>query len=179
MTRTAKREQDSDIISSSSRQERSSREDEISPTIPWMAEEERKTDDLTIVERDRLFSAWSEKRRLSPFVPIVYYVSLRDWDLVFFPVCWDVRVGRVDVGCLDGTEGSSGRHSPLTVAIWAYLAHVPTFDITCPARMEIRPADVRVVRVVHAFTGRVLLGGYSPEIWTVRVSSSSNGPGIK
>ena len=36
---------------------------EISPTIPWMAEEGQATDALTIVERGRLFSDWSEKRR--------------------------------------------------------------------------------------------------------------------
>ena len=36
---------------------------EISPTIPWMAEEGQTTDALTIVERGRLFSVWSEKRR--------------------------------------------------------------------------------------------------------------------
>ena len=36
---------------------------EISPTIPWMAEEGQTTDALTIVERGRLFSDWSEKRR--------------------------------------------------------------------------------------------------------------------
>ena len=36
---------------------------EISPTIPWIAEEGRAPDALTIVERGRLFSDWSEKRR--------------------------------------------------------------------------------------------------------------------
>ena len=36
---------------------------EISPTIPWMAEEGQAPDALTIVERGRLFSDWSEKRR--------------------------------------------------------------------------------------------------------------------
>ena len=36
---------------------------EISPTIPWMADEGHTTDALTIVERGRLFSVWSEKRR--------------------------------------------------------------------------------------------------------------------
>ena len=36
---------------------------EISPTIPWMAEEGQATDALTIVERGRLFSDWREKRR--------------------------------------------------------------------------------------------------------------------
>ena len=53
----------SNISPSSSRQERSGREVEISPTIPWMAEAERRTDELTIVERGQLFSGWSEKRR--------------------------------------------------------------------------------------------------------------------
>ena len=61
MTCTAKEEQVSDVIPSSSRQERSGLEVEISPTIPWMAEEERKTDELTIVERGRLFSVRSEE----------------------------------------------------------------------------------------------------------------------
>ena len=63
VTRTAKGEQVSDIIPSSSRLERSGLEVEIFPTIPWMAEEERKTDDLTIVERGRLFPVRSQKRR--------------------------------------------------------------------------------------------------------------------
>ena len=63
VTRTAKGEQVSDISPSSSRQERPGLGVEISPTIPWMAEEERKTDELTIVERGQLFSVWSEKRR--------------------------------------------------------------------------------------------------------------------
>ena len=36
---------------------------EISPTLPWVAEEESKADELTIVERGQIFSAWSEKRR--------------------------------------------------------------------------------------------------------------------
>ena len=63
VNRTVTREQCSDSIPSPSFPERTSRDDEISPTIQWMAEEERKTDDLTIVERGRLFSVWSEKRR--------------------------------------------------------------------------------------------------------------------
>ena len=43
----------------------------------------------------------------------------------------------------DGTEGSSGSHSPLNVAIWAYLDRVLTFVFTwCYAAMEIRPPDV-------------------------------------
>ena len=53
----------SDTAPTSSRPEGTSLEVEISPTIPWVAEEERKTDELTIVERGRLFSVWSEKRR--------------------------------------------------------------------------------------------------------------------
>ena len=52
--RTVTREQCSDSIPSPSCPERPSRDDEISPTIQWMAEEERKTD----VERGRLFSVW-------------------------------------------------------------------------------------------------------------------------
>ena len=36
---------------------------QISPTIPWMAEEGQAPDALTIVERGQLFSEWSEKRR--------------------------------------------------------------------------------------------------------------------
>ena len=53
----------SDVAPTSSRPEGNIREVEISPTIPWVAEEERKTDELTIVERGQLFSVWSEKRR--------------------------------------------------------------------------------------------------------------------
>ena len=56
-------EQLSDTAPTSSRPEGTSFGVEISPTIPWVAEEERKTDELTIVERGRLFSVWSEKRR--------------------------------------------------------------------------------------------------------------------
>lgn len=63
VTRAANTSLVSDIGPSPSRGERSGIEREISPTIPWMAEEERKTDNLTIVERGQLFSAWSEKRR--------------------------------------------------------------------------------------------------------------------
>ena len=63
VTREVVREQSSDTISSPSCPERFSRDDQISPTIQWMAEDNRKTDDLTIVERGRLFSVWSEKRR--------------------------------------------------------------------------------------------------------------------
>ena len=63
VTRTASTTLVSNISPSSSRQERSDVELEISPTIPWMAEEERRTDKLTIVERGQIFSAWSEKRR--------------------------------------------------------------------------------------------------------------------
>ena len=63
VTRTASTTLVSNIRPSSSRQERSDVELEISPTTPWMAGEERKTDKLTIVERGQIFSAWSEKRR--------------------------------------------------------------------------------------------------------------------
>ena len=56
-------EQISDVAPTSSRPEGNTSEVEISPTIPWEAEEERKTDELTIVERGQLFSVWSEKRR--------------------------------------------------------------------------------------------------------------------
>ena len=56
-------EQISDVAPTSSRPEGNTPEVEISPTIPWVAEEERKTDELTIVERGQLFSVWSEKRR--------------------------------------------------------------------------------------------------------------------
>ena len=56
-------EQISDVAPTSSRPEGNTLEVEISPTIPWVAEEERKTDELTIVERGQLFSVWSEKRR--------------------------------------------------------------------------------------------------------------------
>ena len=66
--------------------------------------------------------------------------------------------------------GSSGSHSPLTVAIWAYLAHVMAFVITpCAASMESRPPDLRVVRVIHSFTGRVLLEATHPRLGQVRV----------
>ena len=47
----------------SCRPESTAREVEISPTLPWVAEEGHTTDALTIVERGRLFSVWSEKRR--------------------------------------------------------------------------------------------------------------------
>ena len=63
VTRTASTTLVSNIGPPSSRQERSGREVEISPTTPWMAEAERRTDELTIVERGQLFSVWSEKRR--------------------------------------------------------------------------------------------------------------------
>ena len=53
----------SDTAPTSSRPEGTSVGVDISPTIPWVAEEECKTDELTIVERGRLFSVWSEKRR--------------------------------------------------------------------------------------------------------------------
>ena len=63
VNRTAIRGQGADSIPFPSCPERNSRDDDISPTIPWMAEDERKADDLTIAERGRFFSAWSEKRR--------------------------------------------------------------------------------------------------------------------
>ena len=47
----------------SSRPESTASEVKISPTIPWVAEEGHTTDALTIVERGRLFSVWSGKRR--------------------------------------------------------------------------------------------------------------------
>ena len=64
----------SDTCPSFSHQERSGLEVEISPTIPWMAEEARRTDELTIVERGQLFSDWSEKRRrlLQPSISRVH-----------------------------------------------------------------------------------------------------------
>ena len=66
--------------------------------------------------------------------------------------------------------GSSGSHSPPTVAIWAYLAHVMAFVITpCAASMESRLPDLRVVRVVHSFTGRVLFEATHPRLGQVRV----------
>ena len=56
-------EQISEVAPIPSHPEGNTSEVEISPTIPWVAEEERKTDELTIVERGQLFSVWSEKRR--------------------------------------------------------------------------------------------------------------------
>ena len=56
-------EQISEVAPTSSRPEGNTSGVEISPTIPWVAEEERKPDELTIVERGQLFSVWSEKRR--------------------------------------------------------------------------------------------------------------------
>ena len=70
----------------------------------------------------------------------------------------------------DGMEGSSGSHSPRPVAICAYLTRVMAFVITpCAASMENRPPDLRLVRVVHAFTGRVVLEAIHPRLWQVRV----------
>ena len=63
LNRTKLGEQISDVAPASFRSEGAPHELEISPTIPWVAEEERKADELTIVERGQLFSAWSEKRR--------------------------------------------------------------------------------------------------------------------
>ena len=39
-----------------------------------------------------------------------------------------------DVVGVDGTEGSSSSHSPLTVAVLAYLARVLTFAVRCVRR---------------------------------------------
>ena len=63
VNRSKQGEQISATAPTSSRPESNALEVEISPTIPWMAEEERQTDELTIVERGQLFSVWSEKRR--------------------------------------------------------------------------------------------------------------------
>ena len=66
-------------------------------------------------------------------------------------------------------EGSNGSHSPLTVAM-AFLAPVMVFVITpCAASMDSRPPDLRLVRVVHSFTGRVLLEATHPRLGQVRV----------
>ena len=44
------------------------------------------------------------------------------------------------------------------------------FVITpCAASMESRPPDLRVVKVVHSFTGRVLLEASHPRLGQVRV----------
>ena len=65
-----------------------------------------------------------------------YRIAVTPIDLPNAKEFGDVVVGIVfklvvaDDVSLDGTEGSSGSHSPLTVAIWAYLAHVLTFVIT-------------------------------------------------
>ena len=54
--------------------------------------------------------------------------------------CRDVVVGIVidtvvaDFAWLDGAEGSSGSHSPLAVAIWAYLARVLPLNTICALR---------------------------------------------
>ena len=61
--RSVQRTQLSDAAPTPARVEDTACEVEISPTIPWMAEEGPTTDALTIVERGRLFSDWSEKRR--------------------------------------------------------------------------------------------------------------------
>ena len=63
VNRSKLREPLSDTAPISSRLEGTSFGVDISPTIPWVAEEERKTGELTLVERGRLFSVWSEKRR--------------------------------------------------------------------------------------------------------------------
>ena len=47
---------------------------------------------------------------------------------------------------------------------------VHNFVITpCAAVMETRPPDLRLVRVVHSFTGRVVLEATHPRLWQVRV----------
>ena len=61
--RPVQRTQLTDAAPTPPRVEDTTSEVEISPTIPWMAEELQTTDALTIVERGRLFSDWSEKRR--------------------------------------------------------------------------------------------------------------------
>ena len=61
--RSVQRTQLSGAAPTPARVEDTAIEVEISPTIPWMAEEGPTTDALTIVERGRLFSDWSEKRR--------------------------------------------------------------------------------------------------------------------
>ena len=63
VNRSKQGEQISDTTPTSSRPESNALEVEISPTIPWVAEQERKTDEWTIVERGQLFSVWTEKRR--------------------------------------------------------------------------------------------------------------------
>ena len=69
----------------------------------------------------------------------------------------------------DGTVGSNGSHSPRFVAVLAYLM-THNFGITpCAASMENRPPDLRLVRVVHSFTGRVVLEATHPRLWQVRV----------
>ena len=48
------------------------------------------------------------------------------------------------------------------------MAH--NFVITpCAALMDNRPPDLRLVRVVHSFTGRVVLEATHPRLWQVRV----------
>ena len=48
------------------------------------------------------------------------------------------------------------------------MAH--NFVITpCAAVMDNRPPDLRLVRVVHSFTGRVVLEATHPRLWQVRV----------
>ena len=48
------------------------------------------------------------------------------------------------------------------------MAH--NFVITpCAAVMENRPPDLKLVRVVHSFTGRVVLEATHPRLWQVRV----------
>ena len=69
-----------------------------------------------------------------------YRIAVTHTDLLHAKEFGDVVVGKAyklvvaDVVCLDGTEGSSGSHSPLTVAVWAYLARVLTFAVRCVRR---------------------------------------------
>ena len=46
----------------------------------------------TVSEGDFLLGPLSDRQSVS-FCPVLSFVSLWDWDLVSFPVCWDVRVG--------------------------------------------------------------------------------------
>ena len=98
--------------------------------------------------------------------------------------CCRIAVIPIDLPCYEEfryvREGSSGSHSPLTVAIWAFLAPIMAFVITpCAASTESRPPDLRLVRVVHSFTGRVLLEASHPRLGQVRVFLLKQWTGIK
>ena len=84
----------------------------------------------------------------------------RDWDgTIFEQLSFDMML----------CEWSNGNHSPQLVAILAYLM-ASNFVITpCAALMDHRPPDLRLVRVVHSFTGRVVLETTHPRLWQVRV----------